>query len=352
MDLSQSPLVEVHKKYDAKLVEFGGWLMPLSYPLGTIGEHKACRTSCVAFDVSHLGTVRVEGKGSFEKLQSLLTNDLSKISPGKTQYTHLLSPDGSVADDIIVWWIDDEVFDVMPNASNTSRVLSLIGGEDVTRSRAIIAIQGPLARKLTSGFLPEISQIPRNQTSKFKWNGLEVTVAGTGYTGEDGFECAVPLSGAAEFFEALLNVEGLVPAGLGARDTLRLEAGLPLHGHELGEGISPLEAGLSWVVSFDKPTFLGKEALVRQKDQGIVKKLCGFVSSTRKPIRQGQEIMQSSQVVGVVTSGNYSPMLEKGIALGFVSTPIDLNSMFYLEAKGTKTEIMHSKLPFYKGSVR
>ncbi len=352
MDLKQSPLVEIHKKYNAKLVEFGGWLMPLSYPLGTIGEHKACRAGSVAFDVSHLGTVRVEGKGSFEKLQSLLTNDLSKISPGKTQYTHLLSQDGSVADDIIVWWIEDEIFDVMPNASNTSRVLSLIGGEDVTATRAIIAIQGPLARKLTMDFLPEISEIPRNQTARFKWKGMDVTAAGTGYTGEDGFECAVPTSGAVEFFETLLDIKGLVPAGLGARDTLRLEAGLPLHGHELGEGITPLEAGLSWVVSFDKPTFLGKDALIKQRDHGISKKLCGFVSSTRKPVRQGQEIMQNSQVVGVVTSGNYSPMLEKGIALGFINTPINSDSIFYIETKDVKTEIMLSKLPFYRGSVR
>src|SRR4051812_1451427 len=210
------------------MVPFGGWDMPLSYPSGTLAEHTACRSAAVAFDVSHLGTVRVTGEGGFDRLQAALTNDLGKIAPGRAQYTHLLDEtDASVLDDIIVWWVDEERFDVMPNASNTSRVLDAIGGEDVTASRAIIAVQGPRAREVVAKVSADAAAVERFQVTT---TDLGV-VAGTGYTGEDGVELAVPAADAAEVWSAIVAA-GASPAGLGARDTLRLEAGLPLHGHE------------------------------------------------------------------------------------------------------------------------
>jgi len=217
--------------------------MPLAYGDGTIAEHRACRQDAVAFDVSHLGTVRVEGPEAFANLQSALTNDLAKVAPGRAQYTHLLDEsDASVVDDIIVWWVDREVFDVMPNASNTDRVVAALGGEDTTADRSIIAVQGPRARQRAAAVVPEAAAVPRFGVRHFTWKGAECIAAGTGYTGEDGFEVAVPNDVAPDLWRALADT-GVVPAGLGARDTLRLEAALPLHGHELGPGLRPCRPG-------------------------------------------------------------------------------------------------------------
>ena len=201
------------------MVPFGGWEMPLSYPNGTLAEHLACRQSAVAFDVSHLGTVRITGPAAGELLQSTLTNDLGKIAPGRAQYTHLLDDvDGSVLDDIIVWWVDEESFDVMPNASNTARVRQALGGIDVTPERAIVAVQGPSARERLAVVSEEAAGVGRFRVINFSWGGQTCVAAGTGYTGEDGVECAVPADVAPSFWEAVLGT-GVQPAGLGARDT-------------------------------------------------------------------------------------------------------------------------------------
>ena len=253
MTLQFSPLDTEHRELGATMVEFGGWEMPIAYPSGTIDEHLACRNRAVIFDVSHLGTVRVEGDGAFDRLQSTLTNDLAKIEPGRAQYTHLLEPvDGSVVDDLIVWWRPDapEAFDVMPNASNTDGVRAAIGGTDTTHERAVLAVQGPHARALVATVFPAAGSVGRFRVAALDWNGVPCTVAGTGYTGEDGLEIAVPAEAASALWRALVGA-GIPPAGLGARDTLRLESALPLHGHELGAGITSLQAGLGWVVAWN-----------------------------------------------------------------------------------------------------
>jgi aminomethyltransferase len=299
------------------MVPFGGWEMPLAYAPGTVSEHRACRTGAVVFDVSHLGTVRLEGPGAFERLQGSFSNDLRRIAPGRAQYTHLLSEDGSVADDLIVWWVDDQRFDVMPNASNTARVREAVGGTDVTAERAVLAGQGPEARARLSTVAPAAASVPRFGVARIEWSGATCVVAGTGYTGEDGVECAVPSEAAEPFWRALLD-EGVVPAGLGARDTLRLEAGLPLHGHELGPGVTPLQAGLGWVVGWDKGDFPGRAALVEERVTGPRRRLRGIVADGRQPLREGAEVCRAGETVGELTSGNYSPMRERGIGLGFV----------------------------------
>ena len=199
----RSPLHATHVALGAKMVPFGGWEMPLAYPDGTVAEHRACRASAVVFDVSHLGTVRVTGPDAFDHLQYSLSNDLRKISPGRAQYTHLLDATGSVTDDIIVWWVDEERFDVMPNASNTSRVVAAIGGDDVTDERAILAVQGPGARSLLATISPEAAAVHRFAVARFTWEGTSCLVAGTGYTGEDGVECAVPAEVAESFWAAV-----------------------------------------------------------------------------------------------------------------------------------------------------
>jgi aminomethyltransferase len=318
-----SPLHHAHVALGAKMVPFGGWDMPLAYPWGTVAEHRACREHAVAFDVSHLGTVRVEGPAAFDHLQRSLSNDLRRISAGRAQYTHLLGEDGSVLDDIIVWWVDDQRFDVMPNASNTSRVVAALGGADVTSERALIAIQGPEARDRLATIAPTAAAVHRFTVDRFEWQGAECLVAGTGYTGEDGVECAVPAE-AAEAFWAAVVAAGVTPAGLGARDTLRLEAGLPLHGHELGPGITPLQAGLGWVVGWDKGDFTGRAALEEEKVTGPTRRIRGLVADGRQPLRDGAEVQTNGRTVGVLTSGNFSPMRQRGIGLALVDADAQL----------------------------
>ncbi len=319
--LRHTPLIDAHRRLGAKLVGFGGWEMPLSYPDGTIAEHRACRRHAVVFDVSHLGTVRVTGDDAFARLQESLSNDLRKIHPGRAQYTHLLDDDGSVIDDIIVWWLADGAFDVMPNASNTERVVAALGGEDTTASRCVIAVQGPHARAALALLVPEAAAVARFGVAPFTWRGTPCVVAGTGYTGEDGVECAVPAETAESLWEALIDA-GVHPAGLGARDTLRLEAALPLHGHELGPGITPLQAGLDWVVGWDKADFRGRAALVRERETGVSRRLIGMTTAGRQPPREGATLHHADRAVGTVTSGNFSPMLEHGIALGLIDSDL------------------------------
>jgi len=345
--LRHSPLDSVHRALGAKMVPFGGWEMPLSYAGGTIVEHTTCREDAVVFDVSHLGTVRVEGDGARDLLQSTLTNDLDKISPGRAQYTHLLDDvDGSVLDDIIVWWLSETVFDVMPNASNTVRVRKAIGGTDVTASRAILAVQGPNARERLAVVSPEAAAVGRFRVTGFSWNGAECVAAGTGYTGEDGVECRVPAEVAPAFWETLMAT-GVAPAGLGARDTLRLEAALPLHGHELGPGITPLEAGLEWVVSWGKAEgFRGKEALERQKKAGVSRRLGGLATEGRQPPRAGASVLQDGRQVGEVTSGNFSPVLGHGIALAFLPPGIAPGAGAEIDLRGKPVHATVVSLPF------
>jgi len=351
-----SPLDAAHRALHAKMVPFGGWDMPLSYPDGTLAEHRACRHGAVAFDVSHLGTVRVEGPGALHRLQQAFTNDLTRIGAGRAQYTHLLNPaDASVLDDIIVWWVGPDTFDVMPNASNTDRVTEALVGDDSvtvvdrTADRAVIAVQGPEARQRLARVSPAAAAVERFDVAAVTWGSAELTVAGTGYTGEDGVEIAVPAAAAVALWIALLE-EGIIPAGLGARDTLRLEAGLPLHGHELGPGISSLQAGLGWVVRWDKGDFRGRDALAAEKERGISRRLRGLTVAGRRPPRADQEIWRDGAAVGVVTSGNFSPELGHGIALGFVPPDVEIGDTLAIAARGELTEATVVKLPFVERS--
>lgn len=346
--LHSSPLHAAHRALGAKLVPFGGWDMPLQYPSGTLAEHRACRTGAVAFDVSHLGTVRVAGPGAFDRLQASLTNDLHKVAPGRAQYTHLLdADDASVLDDIIVWWVGDDRFDVMPNASNTSRVLEAIGGEDVTPTRAIIAVQGPAARERLATVYPEAAAVRRFRVTELDVDGSSWVVAGTGYTGEDGVELAVPAADAPAVWERVLGA-GIVPAGLGARDTLRLEAALPLHGHELGPGITPLQAGLGWVVAWDKGDFRGRGPLEAERERGVARRLRGFEVEGRRPPRAECKVLVDGEVVGELTSGNFSPTLEKGIALGFVPPDVTESAPVTIDVRGSGIAARVVPTPFYR----
>jgi len=342
-----SPLDAQHRLLDAKMVPFGGWDMPLAYPSGTLAEHAACRTGAVIFDVSHLGTVRVEGPTAFEQLQACLTNDLTRIAPGRAQYTHLLAEDdASVLDDIIVWWVSDQIFDVMPNASNTERVVAAIGGMDTTATRAVIAVQGPEARAVVAKVCVEAAAVKRFTVEEVQVCGFSCVVAGTGYTGEDGIEIAVPSVGAAIVWNALYEA-GAIPAGLGARDTLRLEAGFPLHGHELGEGISSLQAGLEWVVAWNKPNFHGRAALFTEKERGVSRRLVGITIPGRRPARDGTRVLEAAgNEIGFISSGNFSPTLGHCVAMAFVKPSTAVGDSVSMDVRGTLIEGVVVATPF------
>lgn len=340
------------------MVGFGGWEMPLAYGSGTLEEHHQCRHGAVMFDVSHLGTVRVTGPGAFAVLQRTFTNDLSRIEPGRAQYTHLLDPaDASVLDDIIVWWVDAERFDVMPNASNTDRITAVLAAGaqrttvgavdavDVTAERAVIAAQGPRARELVEQAVPGAGGVGRFRVATIAWSDSTLTVAGTGYTGEEGLELAVPVDRAAALWDALA-VAGLRPAGLGARDTLRLEAGLPLHGHELGPGITPLQADLGWVVAWEKEEFIGREALIAERDRGVDRVLRGLALEGRRPAREGSPVLIGERPIGLVTSGNFSPELGHAIALALVDPAAVVGSQVSVDVRGTVLDARVVDLPF------
>jgi aminomethyltransferase len=347
-----SPLDARHVALGARLVPFGGWAMPLQYT-GVLEEHRACREHAVIFDVSHLGTVEFSGPGARDALQWLLTNDLGRIGPGRAQYTHLLDPDDAhVVDDIIVWWVAPDRFFVMPNASNTDRLAAAAveaaghtsdGFEvaDITASRAVLAVQGPEARKLLAAVSDDAAAVPRFEVASVG----EWTVAGTGYTGEDGVEIHVPAADAPAAWDAILAA-GITPAGLGARDTLRLEAGLPLHGHELGPGITPLQAGLGWVVRWDKGDFRGRAPLAAERERGIARRLRGVSIEGRRPAREGAPVLIDGAAVGVVTSGNFSPTLGHAIALALVPPDVEIGASVQCDVRGQLLDGRIVKLPF------
>ncbi len=357
--LRHSPLDDRHRELGARLAEFGGWEMPIQYH-SVLEEHRACRTRAVVFDVSHLGSVHVHGAGAFATLQWAFTNDLDRISPGHAQYTHLLDPDdGSVVDDLIVWWIDPGDFIVMPNASNTAPLVAALGeaaaahggGEctvvDVTDTRAVLAVQGPSARTMLGKVAPAHASVARFAVTPMTVLGTPGYAAGTGYTGEDGVEVHIPAAVAGEYWDSLLRA-GIEPAGLGARDTLRLEAGLPLHGHELGPGITPLQAGLDWVVRFDKGDFRGRSALDAERARGVRRRLRGLVLDGRQVPRAGYPVSRDGDAVGEVTSGNFSPTLAHGIALALVDPDVAVGDTLDVDIRGRAAPAVVTKLPFVR----
>ncbi|MGA2124261.1 MAG: glycine cleavage system aminomethyltransferase GcvT [Acidimicrobiales bacterium] len=339
-------LYDLHVELGAKIVPFGGWEMPLQYATGTVAEHLACRHDAVVFDVSHLGTVRCDGPEMFEALQATLTNDLNKVDPGRAQYTHLLNDDGFVVDDIIVWWVGTNEFDVMPNASNTEGVTSALpGGHDVTSERCVLAIQGPNARAKAARVDPRFGEVGRFRVERFAYDGVEVRVAGTGYTGEAGLEIAAPNDVAEGIFRSLIASD-ITPAGLGARDTLRLEAALPLYGHELTDSSTTLEAGLGWVLGWKKDTFRGRAAVERERERGVARLLTGVATPDRQPLRDGGEVAVEGDVVGTLSSGNFSPVLGHGIGMGLLEPGLAPGQPVTVRLRGREIEAEVVALPF------
>ena len=326
--LRRSALEDVHRALGAKLAPFGGWSMPIEYA-GTLSEHRAVRERVGVFDLSHLGKIDVVGPTAFAALQHLLTNDLRRVEVGKAQYHHLLNEGGGVEDDLFVYRVDEERWFVVPNASNKDRVVAAVRGH--AGDAAVIdhddwcfmGVQGPRSPQVMSHLWPEAEDLAFRGCRIVRWDEVDVILARTGYTGERGFELFAPNALAAGLWRTLLDAgsgEGIEPCGLGARDVLRLEMGYPLYGQDLGPERSSLEAGLGWAVAFDKGDFVGREALIRQRAEGLPSRLRGLVTADRRHIpRAHQRVLDGDHTVGEVTSGTFSPTLGAGIALAYLS---------------------------------
>lgn len=323
--MPETPLRPVHESLGARFTEFAGWEMPLQYE-GIVAEHMAVRSSVGVFDVSHLGRVRIDGGGATDLIRTQLCNDITKVGPGRAQYTMALNDAGGVEDDIIVWRLEDDAYWVLPNGANFDEIVARFtaaAGPDVDvdpvrDETVLLAVQGPEAPELVASVLGEAPG--RFRVIHGVYAGGPFWAAGTGYTGEKGAEIAVPAYAGERLLHSLVDA-GAVPCGLGARDTLRLEMGYPLWGHDLDEYTTPLEAGLGWVVDFEHE-FVGKGALVRQRDEGVPKQLIGFRLAGRRIPRPGYDV-RVGESVGAVASGNFSPVLGCGIGMGYVAPPTD-----------------------------
>ncbi len=347
----RSPLHEVNTRLGARFVEFGGWEMPVQYK-SVLAEHRAVRTGAGFFDVTHLGRFELRGSGAYGALQRLLSNNLDRIEPGRSQYSMMLNTSGGIIDDLIVWWWDEERFWVLPNAANHERVMAAFASQpncdvtDLQRTTVMVALQGPDAPRIFEEVLGEAPR--RFRTLQLEWRGAELSLAGTGYTGERGGEICAPPDAGVELVEALTEA-GVTPCGLGARDTLRLEAGLALWGEDIDETTTPLEAGLDFAVDFDHE-FVGREALLRQREAGVGRRLTGFVLEGKGIPRHGYRVRTPEGGSGTVTSGNLSPMLGQGIGLAYVSPPPEAEGgAVEVEIRSRWVPGRFAKPPFHKG---
>jgi len=361
--LSRTPLYAEHVRLGAKLVPFAGWEMPIQYK-GLVAEHTAVRERVGLFDVSHMGELHVTGAGALAAVDSLITNDLSKAENGQAVYTCCCNAGGTILDDLIVYRRAEDDVLVVCNASNRPKIAahfreSLRGRaefRDESDDTSLIAVQGPRALELLrlTGASLDPSTLRSFRFADGSVAGIKVTIARTGYTGEDGVELFCPNGGAAQLFRALLDAGaplGVEAIGLGARDTLRLEARLSLYGNEIDETTNPIEAGLGWVVKLDKPAgFLGRDAIAKVKAEGPTRSLVGFEMVGRGIARHGYPLLsKSGEPVGICTSGGPSPTLGKSIGLGYLPVALAaIDSEFLVDCRGKSIEAKVVKPPFYK----
>lgn len=359
----KTPLYDAHRNLGAKLIDFGGWLMPVQYPGGIIEEHRATRTAVGQFDVCHMGEVHFRGPRASEAVQRLVTGDIAKLPTGHALYTVACLPEGGIVDDLIVYRLAADHLLIVVNASNIAKdvawfrenVGSWCDIVDASDDTGLIAFQGPRAQAA----LQTLTAAPLDSLRSFDFlasaavAGVAVSIARTGYTAEDGFELFCAAQDAPRLWDALLEAAGTVggkPVGLGARDTLRLEGRLSLYGNDLTEQTTPLEAGLAWVVKFDAGDFIGKDALLRQRAAGVQKRLVGFVMVGRGTARHGYPIVDFNGVrLGEVTSGAPGPTVGKNIGLGYVPTTLaDVGTRLTVDCRGKMVEAEVVRGPFYK----
>lgn len=327
-DLSRTPLEDVHLELGAKIGPFAGWAMPIEYE-GTLAEHRAVRQRVGLFDLSHLGKVDVAGPGALAVLQRVLTNDVSKVPAGRALYNLVLNDRGGVEEDLIAYRLGEERWFVVPNASNTAKVTAMLEHEDpradvaLHRDWCFLGVQGPRSLEVAGALFPEAADLPFMGCAETSYRGRRLVLARTGYTGELGFELFTDAAGAKDLWDELMDAGQpfqIQACGLGARDVLRLEMGYPLYGQDLLPSRTPLEAGLSWAVAFDKHDFVGRDALLRRREEGLPARLRGMVMDDRRYIpRAHYAVFASGEACGEVTSGTFSPTLQRGIALAYLS---------------------------------
>ncbi|HEY0168961.1 MAG TPA: glycine cleavage system aminomethyltransferase GcvT [Jatrophihabitans sp.] len=367
-ELRRSPLHDRHVGLGAKLADFGGWQMPIEYGAsggGVIAEHTAVRSAVGVFDVSHLGKATVAGPGARDFVNSCLTADLGKIGPGQAQYTLCCAEDGGVIDDVFSYLVSDEQVFLMPNAANADEVVGLLAaaapaGVTVTNQHedfAVLAVQGPKSPELLQslGLPVELDYVSFVDA---ELDGRPVRVCRTGYTGEHGYELIPAWNDAPALWDALVEAGrplGGMPAGLGARDTLRTEMGYPLHGQDLTRQISPVQAGSSWAVGWQKPQFWGREALLAEKAAGPSRRLRGLLVTDRGVPRGHMNVLDvDGTVIGQTTSGTFSPTLGKGIALALIDTAADIgeSAEVWVDVRGRRLAATVVKPPFVPSHVR
>jgi aminomethyltransferase len=361
-ELQRTPLYDVYKEFGGKTIDFGGWELPVQFS-SIKEEHEAVRTKAGLFDVSHMGEVEVKGADSLNYLQKMMTNDISKLKNGGAQYTAMCYENGGTVDDLLVYKIEDNHYLLVINASNIEKDYKWLEDhlegdviiDNLSEKTAQLALQGPLAekvlQKLTLDNLSEIGFFKFQQ--EVKLNGINALVSRTGYTGEDGFEVYCNAQDAVNLWKAILAAgkeEGVLPCGLGARDTLRFEANLALYGQELSPEISPLEAGIGFAVKLNKEiNFIGKEALKQQKENGLARKLVGIEMIDRGIPRHGYPVYKGEERVGEVTTGTQSPTLKRNIGLALISTEYaGHESEVEVEIRGKRLKAKVVPTPFYK----
>ena len=356
--LKQTALAEKHRQMGAKMVEFAGWLMPVQYGGGIIKEHLAVRSGVGLFDVSHMGEIKVTGRGATEYVDRMMTN-LVPRSKGEVTYTPLCYADGGIVDDVLVYCMGDDDLMLVANAANVEKDYRFmaesappgVAVENMSALTSQIAVQGPKAVSLAAGVLGgELEKLPRFKHTEIRFEGERILVSRTGYTGEDGVELYMPNEVAPGLWDRLMSSEGPwspEAAGLGARDTLRFEASYRLYGNDIDETTNPIEAGLGWTVKLSKDDFVGKESLLRVKREGLKRKFAGLELKTKRIGRKGCRILAGGSPVGTVTSGAYAPYLEKSLAMGYVSAEIAREGAeMEVEIKGTRVPAVFAKIPF------
>jgi aminomethyltransferase len=357
----QTPLNQAHRQLGAKMIDFGGWEMPVQYS-SVVSEHEAVRTAAGLFDVSHMGEVEFRGPGALEEANRLLSNDLARISDGQAVYAGLLNERGGFVDDVVAYRFSPERIFICVNAANREKDFEwmranakAVAPQNRSDEFAQIAHQGPRAAEILQRLTTtDLSKIAPFHFIAGEAAGVPCIIARTGYTGEDGFELYCDPAHAEKLWYALLEAgmpEGIKPCGLGARDSLRTEMKYALYGNDIDDDHTPLEAGLGWIVKFDKPEFMGKQALEAQRREGVKRKLVGFELTQPGVPRHGYPILKDGQVVGQVTSGTMGPSVKKAIGIGYV--PVELSSegsTFHVQIRGRPVAARVVKTPFWKKS--
>ncbi|MBI3610718.1 MAG: glycine cleavage system aminomethyltransferase GcvT [Nitrospirae bacterium] len=360
--MKRTPLYDEHKKLGAKIVPFAGWEMPLSYT-GVLEEHRATRSAVGLFDVSHMGRIDLTGHAASDLLDRVATSPVKKLAVGGMQYALVCNEQGGILDDIMICRFGERRYFVCANASNAEKILQWLtkqaagfSGVEVTdRSMdlAQLAVQGPRSRDLMKPLtLADLDRLKLRHCIETKVAGVPMLLSRSGYTGELGYELYLPSDRARDVWEILIKngaAVGLKPCGLGCRDTLRLEMGYPLYGNDMDETTTPIEASLEFAVDFKKDDFIGREVIIRQKENGASRELVGFELLRRGVPRHGHKIFSDGKEIGIVTSGNHSPSMNKGIGMGYVQTIFaEVGGEILIDIRGNAVPAVVVERPFYK----